>query len=76
MSVANKNVKDKTKIVLNPITGELDVVLKFNENRIVTHRYNAAGTLNMIFDPASGTFIDMGDQVVVDSDGNVIVVGA
>jgi hypothetical protein len=76
MSVADKNIKDKTKIVLNPITGELDIVLKFNENRIVTHKRNAAGALNMIFDPASGTHIEMGDQVVVDDNGNVVVVGA
>ena len=75
MSVFDKTVKDKETILFNPITGKLDMALKFNPDRIVTNERNAAGTLLMTYDPASKMHI-MGDPaVVVDNLGNVVVVG-
>lgn len=75
MSVFDKTVKDKETILFNPITGKLDMALKFNPDRIVTNERNAAGTLLMTYDPASQTHI-MGDPLVVtDNNGNVVVVG-
>lgn len=66
--------RDKDELVLNPVTGELDMVRKFNEDRIVTAKLNAAGQPRKIWDPASNTFIDDGPAVVVDNNGNVVVV--
>jgi len=67
--------KDREDIVLNALTGKLDVVVKFNPDRILTHQYNAAGNKNMIYDPASNTHIEMDPQIVFDNLGNVVVVG-
>lgn len=67
-------IKDKIVILFNPLTGNFDLVLKFNENRIITHQYNAAGNLLMSYDIASGTHIDLGFLTVTDNDGNVVVV--
>jgi uncharacterized protein YbbK (DUF523 family) len=75
MSVKNKKIKDKTKYVYNFDTDLLDVVDKFNVDRIVTAERNPAGTKNMIYDPASGTHIESGPTVVIDNEGHVIVVG-
>lgn len=75
MSSENQAVNDKTEIKLNPITGELDLVSKFNPDRIVTSEYNAAGTINMAYDITSGVHIEMGPQIVFDNNGNVIVIG-
>jgi len=75
MSVKDKNVKDKTAFDFNVITGQLDLVRKFNPNRIVTNERNAAGTKRMTHDPASGTYLDDGPAIVTDEDGNVVVVG-
>jgi hypothetical protein len=66
--------KDKQAFLFNPLTGSLDLVLKFNENRIVTHQYNAAGTLLRTYDIASGTEIELGFLTVTDNDGNVVVI--
>lgn len=76
MSVLNKKVKDKVGYEFNVFTDELDVVNKFNVDRIVTSQRNAAGMLNMIFDPASGTHIESGNSIVIDRNGNVVVVGS
>ena len=75
MSVLDKLIKDKEVILLNPITGKLDMALKFNPDRIVTAERNSAGTLNMTYDPASGTHIGSGPFVVTDNNGHVVVVG-
>lgn len=75
MSVLNKEVSDKTKVEFNPITGKFDLTTKFNENRILTNEYNAAGHKLVVFDPASGTYMDMDPVVVTDNEGNVLVVG-
>jgi len=66
--------RDREKFVLNPITGELDLVLVFNENRIITAQYNMAGAPYYTYDAYSNTFIPDGPKVVVDNDGNVVVV--
>lgn len=65
--------KDKQSFLFNPLTGNFDLVLKFNENRIVTHGYNSAGGKLMVFDPLSMSHIDLGFLVVTDNDGNVVV---
>jgi hypothetical protein len=65
-------VKDKEKYVLNPITGELDLVLVFNEDRIITADYNAAGSPFVTYDIYSNSFIMDYDQVVVDEEGNIV----
>lgn len=75
MSVLDKKVKDKETILFNPITGKLDMALKFNPNRIVTNERNSAGTLLMTYDPASGLHIKSDPLVVTDNAGNVVVVG-
>lgn len=75
MSVLDKTVKDKETILFNPITGKLDMALKFNPDRIVTNERNSAGTLLMTFDPASGLFIQQDPLIVTDNNGNVVVVG-
>jgi hypothetical protein len=75
MSVLDKNVKDKIAYEWNVFTDELDVINRFNENRIVTAERNSAGTINMIYDPASKTHIETGPYVVTDNNGNVVVVG-
>lgn len=75
MSVKNKNIKDKTGLDFNYITGKLDLVKKFNPDRIVTNMYNAAGTQLVTFDLASGKYISMDPVVVTDNEGHVVVVG-
>lgn len=75
MAVLNKEVGDKTKFEFNPITGKFDLVRQFNENRIVTNEYNAAGTLLVTYDLASNSYISMDPVVVTDNEGNVVVVG-
>lgn len=66
--------RDKDSLILNPITGELDFVRIFNENRIIVSEYNAAGSRRMTYDAFSGTHLDDGPIVVVDNNGNVVVV--
>jgi hypothetical protein len=75
MSVFNKTVKDKETILFNPITGKLDMALKFNPDRIVTNERNSAGTMLMTYEMSSGLFIMMDPVVVTDNNGNVVVVG-
>jgi len=65
--------KDQIKYVFNPITGQLDAVLQFNPDRIVTASLNAAGQPRLIWDPVSQSYIEDGATVVVDSEGNVVV---
>jgi len=75
MSVLDKTVKDKETILFNPITGKLDMALKFNADRIVTNERNSAGTLLMTYEARSGLFIPQDPLVVTDNNGNVVVVG-
>lgn len=75
MSVGNKKVKDKTALDFNYLTGKFDLVRKFNPDRIVTNRLNAAGTKRMTYDAASQTHIEDDADIVTDMDGNVVVVG-
>jgi hypothetical protein len=67
--------RDQNKYVFNPFTGNLDAVVKFNPDRIVTNTLNAAGHPRLIWDAASNSFIPDGPDVVVDNNGNVVVVG-
>lgn len=70
----HKKIKDKVKLEFNPLTGEFDLVTEFNADRIITHVNNSAGHMMKMYDPASGTYIDMDPLTVVDNNGNVVVV--
>ena len=64
--------QDKQKFLFNPVTGQLDLVLQFNPDRILTASLNSAGQPRLIWDPVSSTFIEDGATVVVDNAGNVV----
>lgn len=64
--------KDKQELVFNPVSGELDTVLKFNPDRILTHDKNAAGNPIVTFDPVSNSYMTLEGQVVIDGQGNVV----
>lgn len=64
--------KDKEELVLNPITGQLDLIRKFNPDRIITSEYNAAGGARVIWDVALSTWVEDGPVVIMDSNGNVV----
>lgn len=64
--------KDKQELVLNPATGQLDVINKFNSDRILTHSNNASGNPLMIYDPFLDSYQEMGDLIVTDNQGNVV----
>ena len=66
--------KDKVDFIINPFTGELDGVLKFNPDRIITHSNNQAGNPLMIYDPVSGNYMEMQPLIVTDNNGNVVVI--
>ncbi len=76
MSVKNKTVKDKTALDFNYITGKLDLVRKFNADRIVTHERTNTGAPLMEYDIYSNSFVAAGPKVVVDNEGNVVVCGS
>lgn len=42
--------KDKRSLEFNPITGQFDVINKFNPDRIVTHYYNSDGETPKAYD--------------------------
>lgn len=67
-------LKDKEVILFNPITGNFDLALKFNENRIVMHAYNSAGNPLVTYDVPSGQYIPGEYLTVTDNNGNVVVV--
>ena len=69
-----KKIKDRLKYEFNPLTGELDLISEFNTDRILTHEKNSAGYLLMTYNPASGTHIPMEPLIIVDNNGNVVVV--
>jgi hypothetical protein len=68
--------KDKEIFLFNPLTGELDLALKYNSDKMVTHERNEAGAPLTAFDTFSGTHLDLGPLVVIDNSGNVVSAGA
>jgi hypothetical protein len=72
--IAATKTRDKEVFLFNSITGELDLALKFNENRIVTSLYNAAGNRRVSWDSGSETFVPDGPLIVINKEGNVVVV--
>ena len=66
--------KDKQELVLNPTTGKLDTINKFNEDRILTHSRSSTGSKLKLFDPETNSYVDMGDLIITDENGNVVVV--
>lgn len=73
--MSEKKINDEKKYKFNPLTGEFELIVKFNPKRIISHEYNMAGTKNMIYDPASKTHVEMGAQIVIDEEGNVVIIG-
>lgn len=73
-TIDDKPKKDKEVFLFNPITGELDLALRFNEDRIVTHSNNLAGNPLVVWDESSSEYVPMDDLVVTDDKGNVVVV--
>ena len=65
--------RDKDELILNPVTGQLDMVRTFNANRIVTDDLNSAGNPLMVYDMQSGLYVSAGFQIVTDEFGNVIL---
>ena len=63
---------DREELVLNPVTGELDVVRIFDPNRIVTAQRNSAGHKFQTYDVQTGTYLEDGPRVVIDNNGNVV----
>jgi hypothetical protein len=61
----------------NPLTGNLDLVNVpppvFNASAIITHSNFSTGNHLQIYDPKSGAFVDLGDLIVTDEEGNVVV---
>lgn len=66
--------KDKDILVLNPTTGNLDLVRKFNPNRIISHLYSPFGNPLMFFDPTINVYYEAGPQLVFDNEGNVVTI--
>jgi hypothetical protein len=64
--------KDKTQLVINPVTGKLDMVRIFNPNRIVASQFNGLGQPRVIYNPETGTYISDGATVVIDNNGDVV----
>ena len=65
-------VKDKKKMVINPITGKVDVVAEFNTSKIITHSKNQMGNDIVFFDPNFNIYVPADDMVVTDNEGNVV----
>jgi hypothetical protein len=70
--MSNNSPKDKEELVLNPVTGQLEVVKSFNPDRIVTAQRNSAGHVFHTWDPVYGIFVEDGPRIVTDEDGNVV----
>lgn len=66
--------KDKQELVLNPVTGQLDTVQKFNVDRIITHSCFPTGYKLKMYDPESGAYVESDDLEVTDSNGNLVVI--
>ena len=67
---------DKDELILNPITGKLDLIRIFNVDRIITCQRNSLGHSFKVYDPETDNYTEDGEpRVVTDNDGNVIVLG-
>ena len=66
---------DQTKYVFNPFTGNLDAVVKFNVDRILTTTLNSAGNPKVTWNAETNSYVPDGPDILVDINGNVIVVG-
>ena len=67
------SAKDQDIAILNPFTGNLDMIRKFNVDRIATHNMNPAGNQRVIYDLNSGMWIPEDPAIVTDDAGNVVV---
>jgi len=66
------SARDKDELILNPVTGELDMIRKFNPDRLITSSLNSAGNPHVEYDVQSGLYIEAGPQLIYDSEGNVV----
>jgi hypothetical protein len=64
--------KDKQLLLVNPVTGKLDLVVKFNPDRIVTSQLNTAGGARVVWNPETSSYVSDGATVVIDNEGNVV----
>lgn len=64
--------KDKVKYLFNPLTGQFDMVLAFNADRILTAEFNSAGNPNLVYDLITNSWLEDGPVVITDDDGNVV----
>lgn len=65
------SAKDKDELVLNPITGQLDMIRKFNPDRIITHQFNDTGGPLTVTDQQNN-ILNLGPLPVVDNNGNLV----
>jgi hypothetical protein len=68
-----KRPADREELSLNPITKKLDLVRQFNPDRIVTANRNSAGHKFQTYDVQTNNYLEDGPRVVIDNDGNVVV---
>lgn len=68
----HKRPHDRDELILNPITGELDMVRTFDPNRIVTANRNSAGHKFSTYDVQTSSYLEDGPRVVIDNEGNVV----
>ena len=72
MNPIETTAHDQVKYLFNVFTGEFDMVLKFNPDRLVTNCLNQAGNPLVVYDPMSGLYLEAGPSVVVDNNGSVV----
>lgn len=66
------SARDQEVLLFNALTGNLDLALKFNADRIITHSLNPIGHQLASYDPAASTYFSMDFVVVTDNAGNVV----
>lgn len=65
---------DKEELVVNPVTGKLDMVRIFDPNRIITAQRNSAGHILRTYDVETGQYLDDAPEVVTDLNGNLVTI--
>lgn len=68
-------INDTIKFLFNIFTGNFSPAIKFNPDRIVTSQLNSAGQPLVVWNAATSSYVPFGPEVVVDNDGDVIVIG-
>jgi hypothetical protein len=65
----------KLKYKFNAITGKFDLVSESAtaKDGPISHEMNSAGYPLVVYDPASGTYLNMGPLPIFDLDGNQVI---